>query len=514
MTASDPLDDDRAWRRQLWWLLVAGTLARLAFAASTGLGVDESYAVTVARTPSWSYFDHPPLHFWLVGGWARLWALAGDATHTPPAWWLRLPFIACAAIATWAIHQIGRDAFGARAGLVGALCYTAMPVLSATSGSWVLPDGPLLAASSVAVCWFGRLLYAPAPARAAWVWAGIALGLAALAKYHAIFVALAVAVAWATGGAAVRARWRGVAGAALLSALVALPVFLWNAAHDWASFRFQGGRAAAQGLRLDALATMLGGQAAYLLPWMLVLLTGALVTAHRRRPAPAVRLLVVAAAGPIVAFTLPSLWSPGGLPHWTAPGWAMACPLAGWWMTRDRGLLRARRWLGLGLVTTAALMLVVASDVRTAWLSRRLPATVQGRTPTLELADWRPLRDSLARRGWLGPETVVAAPSWIQAGKLGIALGPRIAVTCACDDARHFRFVPTAAPTVHVARWRAGDGGVPLHLLTVPAPLAVTAVRTGPVASLAPGGQRQRGGRVADRAPTPHTVTRGASSSP
>jgi hypothetical protein len=40
---------------------------------------------------------------------------------------------------------------------------------------------------------------------------------------------------------------------------------------------------------------------------------------------------------------------------------------------------------------------------------------------------------------------------------------------------------------VHVARWRAGDGGVPLHLLTVPAPLAVTAVRTGPVASLAPG---------------------------
>ena len=39
---------------------------RLVTAASIGLGVDESYTISIAREWSLSYFDHPPLHLWIV----------------------------------------------------------------------------------------------------------------------------------------------------------------------------------------------------------------------------------------------------------------------------------------------------------------------------------------------------------------------------------------------------------------------------------------------------------------
>src|ERR1700709_163927 len=67
-------------------LIVGTTLARLAFAATTGLGVDESYMVTAGRRLSLGYFDHPPMSWWLSWGAAHLFG-----TEAP--WAVRLPFI-------------------------------------------------------------------------------------------------------------------------------------------------------------------------------------------------------------------------------------------------------------------------------------------------------------------------------------------------------------------------------------------------------------------------------------
>ena len=43
-------------------ILVGFLVARLAFALSLGLGIDESYTIAISRRLSLSYFDHPPLH--------------------------------------------------------------------------------------------------------------------------------------------------------------------------------------------------------------------------------------------------------------------------------------------------------------------------------------------------------------------------------------------------------------------------------------------------------------------
>ncbi|MBP6583237.1 MAG: hypothetical protein KA204_07210, partial [Chromatiaceae bacterium] len=47
-------------------LIGAFLVLRLILAATLGLGVDETYTLANARDLSLSYFDHPPLHYWLI----------------------------------------------------------------------------------------------------------------------------------------------------------------------------------------------------------------------------------------------------------------------------------------------------------------------------------------------------------------------------------------------------------------------------------------------------------------
>ena len=67
-------------------LIAGATALRLLLAGTLGLGVDESYAVSVSRGLALSYFDHPPLSFWIPGVLAR-------AAGSESALLMRAPFI-------------------------------------------------------------------------------------------------------------------------------------------------------------------------------------------------------------------------------------------------------------------------------------------------------------------------------------------------------------------------------------------------------------------------------------
>jgi len=75
----------------VWATLLLGAAVRLAVAAVLGLGVDESYTVANARSLQWSYYDHPPLSFWIVH--ATVWLTGSEANPV-----VRLPFIALFAV--------------------------------------------------------------------------------------------------------------------------------------------------------------------------------------------------------------------------------------------------------------------------------------------------------------------------------------------------------------------------------------------------------------------------------
>jgi 4-amino-4-deoxy-L-arabinose transferase-like glycosyltransferase len=422
--------------RRVLALMALTALARCVLAGALGLSVDESYTAAISRRFELSYFDHPPLHLWLVGAWAKLWG-----SEQPLL--LRLPDIALFAGSTWLIYRLTAEAFGERAGFLAALALNLTPLFTLNAAGGVLPDGPLVFFSLLAVRCFALALRAPqaSPRVHAWMLAaGAATGLALLSKYTAIFLPLALALYLLSCRRrllATSAPWLAVLEVLILFT----PVVMWNAAHGWASFAFQGGRGWPQELRLGGAALDFAGQLAYLLPWTALAVLLAIARALRAGPRDeAPWLFAVLAALPIVAFTLVSLWAPT-LPHWAAIGWLFGFPLLGERLAALEGQHRAalRRVTCASALVLIGLMSLFASQAATGWLDRLAPA-LAGNDPTVDFIDWRELRPLVEGLAAHRRAMVVATVSWIDAGKVDYALGGEVAVLCLSDDPRQFAY--------------------------------------------------------------------------
>jgi 4-amino-4-deoxy-L-arabinose transferase-like glycosyltransferase len=432
---------------------------RFLLAESTGLGVDESYAVAVARQFSLSYFDHPPLHFWLAGGMAKL-------AHSESGEVVRFPFVVCFAATTWLMYRIGARFFGEHAGALAALLLNISPVFSVTAGGWVLPDGPLMLFMLASVAVIVDILFEDAstfaprqipgqpgpsqmlrgPDTLRWMAAGIFAGLAMLSKYHGVFVLAGTFLFLLTS--APHRKWLARPGpyvGALASLAMITPVLAWNRGHAWVSFAFQGGRAAGRGgLHLDAMLASIAGQAAYVLPWIWVPLVVVLWGALRTGPRDTARwFLVCIGIGPIVAFTLVALRGDTGLPHWQAPGYLMLFPVLGAAIASrlDRGDALARRWLRWSAWSFLVLVVILATQTANGWMERVAPSLFATGDPTTDMVSWRELRPTLDAKGMLAHGEFLAAPSWIQAGQSALGAGPDIPVLCLCSDPHHFYYM-------------------------------------------------------------------------
>ncbi len=421
-------------------VIAIGAIARFLLAATVGLGVDESYAVAVARHVSLSYFDHPPLHFWLAGAAAKL---AGSEMGEV----VRFPFVLCFAGTTWFMFSIGRRLFGERAGMYGVVVLNVSAVFSLSTGGWVLPDGPLMLCMAAATDRITAILFSARQDRAvgAWCIAGLLTGLAMLSKYHGAFVLAGTAVFLVTS--APHRKWLGTPGP-YLGTVIALacfaPVLLWNAQHGWASFAFQGGRAAqGGGVNIGTFLGNIGGQMAWVLPWIFVPLAASAWRAVRLGPSDAARwFLMCVAAGPIVIFTLVALGGSVGLPHWQAPGWLFVFPILGAALDERivRGEARPARWMRWSIRAYVLVLVVLTSHASTGWIARLAPSAFDKGDPTGDLVTWSGLRPALESAGFDPDSQFVAATSWIQAGKASIGAGPWTPVVCLCADPHHFRY--------------------------------------------------------------------------
>ena len=418
-------------------LILLATALRLLFGWLIGLGVDESYMVAAGRVPALGYFDHPPAAWWLSWGAAHL-----LGTESPLA--VRLPFILLFALTTWLVARIGVLLAGDRAGYWAAVTLTLSPVFGVTSGSWVLPDGPLdCALAGAALC----LLHSVSGDRHPWGWwcgAGVCAGLALFSKYSAtLTIAGAFAFLLTSREHRVWLRRPHPYAAAGLALLVFSPVIVWNATHGWASFAFQGARAAGPRFRPWLPLETLAGEALFVLPWlwlpMVFLGLRALRGGDERT-----RLLACLAAPPVLVFALISAWSSQRvLYHWAAPGYLMLFPLLGRWVAEREGHPAIRRVLAGTAALTLLALTLIALQVRTDALGWLMPA----KDPTAEGVVWTSLRDELDARGLLKPGTIVGVPNWRDAGKIGHALGPEVTVLCLNPDSRQFGVV---AP---LSRW-------------------------------------------------------------
>jgi dolichol-phosphate mannosyltransferase len=319
---------------------LAGTVL-LAGAASAWLCLSlpvfaqEAYYWAYAQRPDLAYFDHPPLVAWLI--WL------GTASFGDGAPGIRFGTWVCGMVTMLAglglLREFGADAAGQRAWIVLGLM---VPSLALTK--FLANTDPPLVAGWTASMWF--LWRARGGSLRAWTLAGVAAGLAMLGKYTGVFLA-AGGITVLVGDPEMRRQWLrpGPWLGVLAAAVVFLPVVIWNALHDFESFRFQTqGRLAAARLGLDQLLRCVGLQAGMLHPVVMLALPAFLVWSLRRTWGGDRRQLWLCAfALPLPLWLLVnSLWIEVKA-NWFTPAYVPLLLMAVlWWRERGAGLLQAR----------------------------------------------------------------------------------------------------------------------------------------------------------------------------
>ena len=394
------------------WLLLGALLAHLVLAAVLSLSPDEAHYAVYGSRPDWSYFDHPPLVGWvqwpgaMLGGSDLLmrlvpmlcWLLtAWGVVHLTGLLYAHTPLSAAldsqgakSSRVTGGLHGAGRAG-------VAVLLLVLSPVPNLL-GMALVPDSLLTPLTCAAMILTWRLCDAAESRRIGlWLALGVCLGLAGLAKYTAVLLALGCALAL------VRAHgWRvllrpALWGAVLVALLAVVPVLGWNAAHDWISFRYQLGHAAGssqwRGYRVAVYLVV------QVIGFGVLILAG--VLAARRDPASTLRQpsTRISPLGFVACFGLPPLLlytvlSGRGttLPHWSTPAWIALIPVAAAGVLR---LWQGRRMLvkaliGLqGVIGVAMVGLLLAGGIgrETEPQASSLPGQMRDRAPVNPVAD-------------------------------------------------------------------------------------------------------------------------------
>ena len=210
---------------------------RMLVAALAPLTDDEAYYRLWALAPAMSYFDHPPMTAWMIA--AGRW-IAGDN-----ALGLRLAAPLVSLLGPFILWRAAIILFDRTVAERATWLALAMPLL-AVGGVIITPDTP-------SVLFWGLAVWAIAELSASrngqwWLPIGLFCGLGLLSKYTNLFMGAGIGLWLASSPTAWRwlRSWQLWFSAAIAGAL-ALPVLIWNARHEWASFARQFGRVATGG---------------------------------------------------------------------------------------------------------------------------------------------------------------------------------------------------------------------------------------------------------------------------
>lgn len=320
---------------------------RLILAATIPITGDEAYFVQWARHLDWCYYDHPGMIAWLM--WPGL-QLAGNSLLAA-----RLPSILAGLVIAGLAWRLAADMYPDTAAPRRSLYVAAVMPMAAILAVLVSTDTPL------AVFWPAAMVFlyrAVEKGRMAdWLLAGLCLGGAMLSKFLA-FGFLPAAFLYLALPPAHRRHFRTPGPWLALAAMAALflPAVLWNAGHDWLTFKFNFIRrqATADRSAWDPL-VFIAGQLFLLGPVVLIAAAGGAAAGARRWfTAPRGLFLVLFAGAPLAGFGCLSFVRDIGA-HWTA---MVIVPLAIGFARLCEDRPRLYRW---GLATTAALTLTAGT---------------------------------------------------------------------------------------------------------------------------------------------------------
>ncbi len=334
-----------------WLLLILAGLTLWRIAAvwhlELELYADEAQYWSWSLAPDWGYYSKPPMVAWLI---ALTTALFGDGElGVRAATFLIWP--ATALTLYFLTHRLfGAEPWAERAAFWSAVAFASLP-MTHLGGVLITTDGPLL------LFWTATLYFlAGALERDRWrdwLLAGTAAGLGLMSKYSMVFLAPAflVYLLFTPRHRRLLASVKPYAAAGL-ALLILLPNLLWNARHDFVSFRHTAeiSQLDRAWLNPDAFLAFAGAQFGVFGPVMAV---GLLLIALRPRALlQDWRLAFLAAMSlvPLAAFLGLSLLS-RAFANWAAFAYAAGTVLVVvTWLRHGR-----RRWLAWALGINVAL---------------------------------------------------------------------------------------------------------------------------------------------------------------
>jgi 4-amino-4-deoxy-L-arabinose transferase-like glycosyltransferase len=146
------------------------------------LYLDEAQYWVWSRTPDWGYYSKPPMVAWII----RLFSGAGDSELV-----VRLGTLLLHPLTGLLVYALGRQMFGERTSLWGALLFITLPLVAFNS-LFMTTDAPLFFFWALAVVGLWRALQGNGWSD--WLLAGSAAGLGLMSKYSMAVFAVSVAV--------------------------------------------------------------------------------------------------------------------------------------------------------------------------------------------------------------------------------------------------------------------------------------------------------------------------------
>lgn len=444
-------------------LIVVTFFVRLLIAAYTGLGQGESYYFRGAIHPDWSYFDQPPLFFWMGGLSIKIFGLTNFG--------LRFPTVLMFAGTSWLLYLITKKLFNTCAGFWAVALMNLSALFTVGVACWYQPDGPLMFFWMLSIWFIIKVLSIGESrpldqildkGRIYWLWSliGIWMGFATLSKYHVLFLFAGVFLFIATDKR--QRHWLTHPGpylAILITIVMATPILWWNYEHNWVSFVFQGTRAGTRNepfqIHFDWFLRSILGQAVWLLPWIWFPTIRQLFISYKLRTQQVpFSFSFWMSVLPILFFTIITLWADLQYHfHWQAPGYMMLFMPLGFAIDKSLNGIDeykrrlTRRWLNFSICFTVVTIAVLGTHLVTGFWQFYGPKWVVGLgtgkvDPTVQGIDYDDIITRFEKEGWLNNNKIFAGSTrWWLAGKVDWALKGKKDIVCFNRDPRNLAFL-------------------------------------------------------------------------
>ena len=313
------------------------------------MGNDEVYYQTYPQFLQWNYFDHPPLI-------ALLLRLTTFNLNFHQELFVRAGPIICSALGTWIIFKTGALISSPRVGWYAAIFYSTSFYTSIIAGTFILPDSPQVVFWLISLYLMIRILDTRGKKQknqVLFILLGLSVGLCIMSKVHGIFL-------WLGFGAYIifhrrellKSPFLWIAG--LITILMISPIYHWNLANHFITYRYHQGRVNFWGAKpdLDQLLQQVIGSIFYSNPVNFIFYAFSLFVLfkNRKKGLPVYFPLLLWTSLPLIIVLLWTSLFSETLPHWSGPAYLSVMLISACHLDEIRSI-KKMNWLKASCLT-------------------------------------------------------------------------------------------------------------------------------------------------------------------